>query len=57
MNCKAMGGEFSCIALAWWNPKENRQEMRCSLTGSGDGSLKANVWYELDKNGHFQEVK
>ena len=53
---KARGGEFGCIALAWWNGKLNRAEMRCALTGSaGEGRLKPNVWYRLDKRGQFVE--
>jgi hypothetical protein len=53
---RARGGEFGCIALAWWNEKEKRSEMRCALTGQGEGSLKPNVRYELDVKGHFVEV-
>jgi hypothetical protein len=52
-----MGGDFGCIALAWKNKKEKRMEMRCALTGSGNGSLKANVWYKLDEEGKFVEVQ
>jgi len=54
-----MGGEYGCLALAWWNEKENRQEMRCSEIGCGDGSdgkLKSEVWYSLDEAGLFIEV-
>ena len=57
LDSKVMGGEFGCIALGWLNKKKNRAEMRCALTGSGNGSLKANVWYELDEKGDFREVK
>ncbi len=56
INGKARGGEFGCIALAWWNEKEQRGEMRCSRTGKGQ-ECKANVWYELDANGKFVEVQ
>ena len=55
---KAMAGKFGCIALQWWNKKEERAEMRCSETGCGDGSdgkLKSEVWYSLDENGEFKE--
>ena len=57
---KAMAGKYGCIALAWWNTKESRGEMRCAETGCGDGSdgkLKAEVWYRLDDNGLFVEAK
>ena len=56
---KVMGGEYGCLALAWWNEKENRQEMRCAEIGCGDGSdgkLKSDVWYSLDEAGLFIEV-
>ena len=55
LNSKAMAGKFGCIALAWWNTKKGRSEMRCALTGSGKGSLKANVWYTLNEKGKFIE--
>ena len=35
VNGKAQAGEFGCVALAWWNEKESRSEMRCALTGRG----------------------
>jgi len=56
---KARAGKFGCIALAWWNPKENRSEMRCRETGCGDGTdnkLKADTWYLLDEFGAFVEA-
>ena len=53
---KVKAGQFGCIALAWWNVKEQRTEMRCALTGC-DGGLKADVWYTLDTFGNFVEVK
>ena len=55
LDSKVMGGKFGCIALSFWNEEEERVEMRCALTGSGEGSLKANVWYKLDKKGKFVE--
>ena len=56
-NSKARSGEFGCIALAWWNGKKNRAEMKCALTGSeGTGRLKPNVWYTLNESGEFIEV-
>jgi hypothetical protein len=51
-----MGGEFGCIALAWWNAKERRMEMKCATTGNRGGDLKPGVWYSLDAKGEFQEV-
>ena len=48
---RARAGKFGCIALAWWNEKENRGEMRCREIGIGDGSdgkLKADTWYRLN---------
>ena len=53
---RAKAGEFGCIALAWWNSKDNRQEMRCAMTGK-DQQCKADVWYQLDDDGNFIEVK
>ena len=56
---KAMAGKYGCIALAWWNEKEERGEMRCAETGCGDGSdgkLKSEVWYTLDDDGEFVEA-
>jgi hypothetical protein len=51
-----MAGEYGCIALAWWNEKEQRYEMKCAETsdekGSG-GKLKAFAWYRLDEKGKF----
>ncbi len=55
LNSRARAGEFGCIALAWWNEKEQRSEMRCAQTGAGKGSLKANVWYRLNDAGEFVE--
>jgi hypothetical protein len=55
-----MAGKYGCIALAWWNEKEERCEMRCAETGCGDGSdgkLKAETWYRLDDNGEFVEME
>ena len=53
---KARAGEFGCIALAWWNAKKNRAEMRCALVGK-NRKLKPGVWYRLNSNGRFAEVK
>ena len=50
---RAKAGEFGCIALAWWNSKKNRQEMRCALTGK-DQQCKADVWYQMDDDGNFE---
>ena len=60
LRSKAMAGKHGCIALAWWNDTEERAEMRCAETGCGDGSdgkLKAEVWYRLNKNGEFEEIR
>jgi hypothetical protein len=57
---KARGGPFGVIALAWWNEKAQRQEMRAAEIGVGDGSdgkLKRDVWYQLDADGKFTEAK
>ena len=62
---KAMAGEYGCIALAWWNKKENRAEMRCARTcGRNEapdrperGVLKPHVWYRLDEQGEFVEAE
>lgn len=51
---KARAGKFGCIALSWWNAKENRFEMRCALVGPG--RLKPDIWYSLDEKGEFVEV-
>ena len=56
---KAMAGKYGCIALAWYNEKEDRSEMKCAETGCGDGSdgkLKADVWYSISDDGQFVEV-
>jgi hypothetical protein len=58
-NGKAQAGVYGCIALAWWNSKASRYEMRCAETGCGDGSdgkLKANTWYQITAAGTFVEV-
>ena len=55
---KGMAGKYGCIALAWWNEKKERGEMRCAETGCGDGSdgkLKSEVWYVLNDKGEFVE--
>jgi hypothetical protein len=55
---RAKAGPWGCVALAWWNDKEYRSEMRCARVGCGDGSdglLKAGVWYRLDAKGDFVE--
>ena len=57
VNGKARAGKFGCIALAWWNEKENRQEMRCATTGDRKGDLKPETWYQLDTKGKFEEKK
>ena len=56
-NGKAQAGPYGCIALAWWNAKQNRCEMRCARTGPGRGLLKPNVWYRLNARGQFAEDK
>jgi hypothetical protein len=48
---RVRGGEFGCIALAWWNEKKERAEMRCTT------DYEANVWYVLDKLGKFVKDK
>jgi hypothetical protein len=53
---KAMAGEGGAIALAWWNKKLQRAEMRCSRTGKGC-KCKADVWYRLNAAGEFIKVK
>lgn len=59
LNSKARAGEYGCIALAWWNPKARRNEMRCARTGTGPGRglLKPDTWYTLDAKGRFVESK
>lgn len=54
-NGKARAGEFGMIALAWWNEKESRAEMRCARTGAGC-KCKPDVWYRLDAKGNFVEA-
>ena len=56
---RVRAGKFGCVALAWWNEKERREEMRCREIGCGDGSdgkLKADTWYLLNEAGEFVEV-
>lgn len=55
---RARAGKFGCVAIAWWNESEKRQEMRCREVGCGDGTdgkLKACVWYRLNPAGEFIE--
>ena len=54
---KARAPEHGCIALAWFNEKEQRIEMRCALIGKGRNRLKPDTWYLLDKTGKFVEAK
>ena len=54
INGKAKAGKFGCIALAWWNSKQNRIEMHCALVGPG--RLKQDTWYTLDNEGKFIEA-
>jgi len=56
-NGRAKAGEYGCVALAWWNAKYQRYEMRCALTGAGPDSLKADVWYRLNAKGEFIEAE
>jgi hypothetical protein len=51
-------GRYSALALAWWNRRYERREMRCAESGCGDGSdgkLKAGVWYRISEDGEFVE--
>jgi hypothetical protein len=57
LSSRAMAAEFGCVALAWWNEKEQRTEMKCAEIGKGRGKLKADVWYRLDAEGKFIEDK
>jgi len=52
---QARAAEFGCIALAWWNEKERRTEMRCATTGVS-GQLSADTWYRLNEAGEFVEA-
>jgi hypothetical protein len=54
---RARAGEHGCIALAFYNSKHARYEMRCALVGKGRGKLKPNTWYQLNGKGEFVEVK
>ena len=56
LNSKAKAAAFGCIALAWWNEKESRVEMRCAEIGKGRGKLKADTWYQLNSDGKFVET-
>ena len=51
-----MAGEFGVIALAFWDTRAGRAEMRCARIG-GQGGLKPHVWYRLDRRGEFVEDK
>jgi hypothetical protein len=56
---KARAGKYGCIALAWWNKKAKRSEMRAAEIGCGDGSdgkLKADTWYQVNAKGEFEEA-
>jgi hypothetical protein len=54
---RAKAGEFSCIALAFYDQKRHRSEMRCAIVGNprSKAKLKADTWYRLDSNGRFVE--
>ena len=52
---KARAPMYGVIALAWWNAKSERVEMRCSRVG-GRGGLKPDTWYRLDDGGKFVEA-
>jgi hypothetical protein len=58
---RAKAAEFGCIALAWWNTKAERVEMRCAQVGTAkrrkDGELKPDTWYCLNAAGRFVEAK
>ena len=59
VNSRAQSGPFGCVALAWWNSRDERCEMRCREVGCGDGSdgkLRSHTWYRLDDAGEFVEV-
>ena len=54
----ARAGEWGVIALAWWNKRANRAEMRCARVVDGKrGTLKPGVAYRLNGRGRFVEVK
>jgi hypothetical protein len=55
LNGRAKAGKYGCIALAWWNEKRHRIEMRCALVGPG--RLKPDTWYILDPKGEFVEAE
>jgi hypothetical protein len=51
---RAQAGEYGAIALAWWNEKQQRSEMRCACVVNGkNGTLKPGVWYRLNARGKF----
>ena len=54
---KARAPECGCIALAWWNAKKKRSQMRCAVIGKDKGQLKPDTWYRLDDDGNFVEVE
>jgi hypothetical protein len=55
---RARAGKFGAIALSWWNEKEQRAEMRCARVVDGEnGTLKPNVWYQLNENAEFVEIE
>jgi hypothetical protein len=53
---KAQAGEYGCIALAFYNARADRMEMRCARTG-GTGGLKPHTWYRLNGRGEFVECE
>ncbi len=54
LGSKARAGLGGCIAILF--ACRGKYILKCAPTGSGKGSLKANVWYTLDKRGKFKEV-
>jgi hypothetical protein len=57
----AQAGSYGCLALAWWNTRAKRAEMRCARTGADakaeEPLLKPGTWYRLDGRGEFVEVQ
>jgi hypothetical protein len=53
----AQAGAHGVIALAWWNERQKRAEMRCARVVDGKrGTLKPLTRYRLDGRGRFVEV-
>jgi len=53
-NSIGKAGEDGCLALAWLDKKNDRPRLSVGYVGE---NIKANIYYKVDSNGNFVEVK